>query len=380
MNLGVSPEQRELRESVRRFLAERAPLPRVRELMDAADAADADVWRQAAGQLGLQGLAIPEEYGGAGFSFAEQAIVLEELGGALYTGPYLASAVLAATALVAGEDEGARRDLLPGIASGERVATLAFTEDDGSWDPASIRLTAAKDGDGWRLDGHKSFVLDGNGADLILVVAATDVDSTGPAGPPELSLFAVNAGAAGLSRRVLPTLDQTRRLARCEFSEVAARLIGSPGAGGAVLGQTLDVAAVALAAEQLGGAQRALDMAVGYAKIRQQFGRAIGSFQAIKHRCADLLLEVESLRSAVGYAAAAVAEGSAEVPVLAPLVKAYASEVYSRVAAENIQIHGGIGFTWEHDAHLYLKRAKASELFLGDGSYHRERLATRIGL
>jgi alkylation response protein AidB-like acyl-CoA dehydrogenase len=377
MNLGVSAEQRELRESVRRFLAERAPLPRVRELMDTTDAMDIGVWRQAADQLGLQGIAVPEEYGGAGFSFAEQAIVLEELGGALYTGPYLASAVLAATALLASEDEGARRDLLPGIASGQRVATLAFTEDDGSWATDSVRLTAAKNGHGWRLDGHKSFVLDGHGADLILAVAATDADSSGPAA---LSLFAVDGTAAGLSRRVLPTLDQTRRLGRCEFSDVPARLIGSPGAGRAALEHTLDVAAIALAAEQLGGAQRALDMAVGYAKVRQQFGRAIGSFQAIKHRCADLLLEVESLRSAVGYAAAAVAEGSGEVPVLASLVKAYASEVYSRVAAENIQIHGGIGFTWEHDAHLYLKRAKASELFLGDGSYHRERLATRIGL
>jgi alkylation response protein AidB-like acyl-CoA dehydrogenase len=377
MNLGVSAEQRELRESVRRFLAERAPLARVRELMDSPDAMDTGVWRQAADQLGLQGIAIAEEYGGAGFSFAEQAIVLEELGGALYTGPYLASAVLAATTLLASEDEGARRDLLPGIASGQRIATLAFTEDDGSWASDSVRLAAAKNGHGWRLDGHKSFVLDGHGADLILAVAATDADSSGPAA---LSLFAVDGTAAGLSRRVLPTLDQTRRLGRCEFSDVPARLIGSPGAGRAVLEHTLDVAAIALAAEQLGGAQRALDMAVGYAKVRQQFGRAIGSFQAIKHRCADLLLEVESLRSAVGYAAAAVAEGSGEVPVLASLVKAYASEVYSRVAAENIQIHGGIGFTWEHDAHLYLKRAKASELFLGDGSYHRERLATRIGL
>jgi alkylation response protein AidB-like acyl-CoA dehydrogenase len=377
MNLGVSAEQRELRDSVRRFLTERAPLSRVRELMDTADAMDAGVWRQAADQLGLQGIAIAEEYGGAGFSFAEQAIVLEELGGALYTGPYLASAVLAATALGASEDEGARRDLLPGIASGQRVATLAFTEDDGSWAADSIRLAAAKNGDGWRLDGHKSFVLDGHGADLILAVAVTDADSPGPAA---LSLFAVDGTAAGLARQVLPTLDQTRRLARCEFSDVPARLIGSPGAGRAVLEHTLDVAAVALAAEQLGGAQRALDMAVGYARVRQQFGRAIGSFQAIKHRCADLLLEVESLRSAVGYAAAAVAEGSGEVPVLASLVKACASEVYSRVAAENIQIHGGIGFTWEHDAHLYLKRAKASELFLGDGSYHRERLAVRIGL
>jgi alkylation response protein AidB-like acyl-CoA dehydrogenase len=380
MNLGVTAEQRELADSVRRFLAGRAPLARVRELMEATDGTDADVWRQAAAQLGLQAIAIPEEYGGAGFSFAEQAVVLEELGAALYTGPYLASAVLAATALLASEDEGARRDLLPGIASGETIATLAFTEDDGSWDPASIRLAAAKDGTGWRLDGHKSFVLDGHGAGLILAVATTGAGP--PAGPASsaLALFAVDGAAAGLARSALPALDQTRKLARCEFSDVPARLIGSPGAAGAVLDRTLDVAAVALAAEQLGGAQRALDMAVEYAKIRQQFGRPIGSFQAIKHRCADLLLEVESLRSAVGYAAAAVAAGSAEVPVLAALVKAYASEVYSRVAAENIQIHGGIGFTWEHDAHLYLKRAKASELFLGDGSYHRERLATRIGL
>ena len=159
-----------------------------------------------------------------------------------------------------------------------------------------------------------------------------------------------------------------------------ARLIGSAGDGAAVLDHTLDVAAIALAAEQLGGAQRALDMAVEYAKVRHQFGRPIGSFQAIKHRCADLLLEVESLRSAVRYAAAAVAEDSAEVPVVASLVKAYASDVYFHVAAENIQIHGGIGFTWEHDAHLYFKRAKASELFLGDASYHREHLAQRIGL
>jgi alkylation response protein AidB-like acyl-CoA dehydrogenase len=379
MNLGVSAEQRELRNSVRRFLAERAPLTRVRELMETADGIDPDVWRQASTQLGLPGIAVPEEYGGAGFSFAEQAIVLEELGAALFTGPYLASAVLAATALLASDDEEARKDLLPGIAAGETVATLAFTEDGGSWDPASIRLAATPDDTGWRLDGHKSFVLDGHTADLILAVAAAGTGG-------KLSLFAVNAvdavdaGAIGLTRHALPTLDQTRKLARLAFDGTPARLVGEPGAAWAVLDRTLDVAAIALAAEQLGGAQRALDMAVAYAKVRQQFGRPIGSFQAIKHRCADLLLEVESLRSAVGYAAAAVAAGSTEVPVLAPLLQAYASEVYSHVAGENIQIHGGIGFTWEHDAHLYLKRAKASELFLGDASYHRDHLATRIGL
>ena len=374
MILGVSAEQEELRASVRRFLADRAPMSRVRELMDDGET-DWAVWEQAGTQLGLQGLAIPESYGGAGFSFAEQAVVLEEFGAALYGGPYLASAVLAATALLASPDEGARRGLLPDIASGQTVATLAFTEDGGSWDPAAIRLSATKDGPGvngaWRLDGHKSFVLDGATAGLILVVAATDAG---------LSLFAVEGDADGLSRVALPALDQTRQLARLEFAGVTGALIGSPGDGAAALDRALDVAAVALAAEQLGGAQRALDMAVEYAKVRRQFDRPIGSFQAIKHRCADLLLEVESLRSAVGYAAAAVAEDSPEIPVLAPLVKAYASETYFHVAAENIQIHGGIGFTWEHDAHLYFKRAKASELFLGDGAYHRERLAARIGL
>jgi len=375
MNLGVSAEQRELRDSVRRFLADRAPMSRVRELMETPDGTDRQVWQQAGAQLGLPGIAIPEAYGGAGFTFAEQAIVLEELGAALYGGPYLASAVLAATALLAASDEAARRELLPGIASGQTVATLAFTEDDGSWDPEAIRLAATR-GEGspdspWMLDGHKSFVLDGHTADLILVVAASG---------PGLSLFAVDAGTAGLGRRMLPTLDQTRKLARLEFDAVPGRLIGGPGEAGVVLDRTLDVAAIALAAEQLGGAQRALDMAVGYAMTRHQFGRPIGSFQAIKHRCADLLLEVESLRSAVAYAAAAVAENSAEVPVVAALAKAYASDVYFHVAAENIQIHGGIGFTWEHDAHLYFKRAKSSELLLGDASYHREHLAERIGL
>jgi alkylation response protein AidB-like acyl-CoA dehydrogenase len=371
MMLGTTAEQDELRASVKRFLADRAPLSRVRELMETDDGTDRGVWEQAGTQLGLQGLAIPEAYGGAGFSFAEQAIVLEEFGAALYGGPYLASAVLAATALLASPDEGARQDLLPPIASGETIATLAFTEDDGSWDPASIRMSAVKNGTGWKLDGHKSFVLDGRSAGLILVVASTGAG---------LSLFAVDGTAAGLTRTALPALDQTRKLARLEFSDVQGRLIGSPGDAAAALDRTLDVAAIALAAEQLGGAQRALDMAVEYAKIRHQFGRPIGSFQAIKHRCADLLLEVESLRSAVWHAATAVAEGSEEVPVIAPLVKAYASETYFHVAAENIQIHGGIGFTWEHDAHLYFKRAKSSELFLGDGNYHRERLATRLGL
>jgi alkylation response protein AidB-like acyl-CoA dehydrogenase len=370
MILGVTEEQQELREAVRRFLADRCPLPRVRELMETDEGWDLEVWQLAA-KLGLQGIAIAEEYGGAGSTFAEQAIVLEEMGAALYGGPYLASAVLAATALAATGDDAACRDYLPGIAGGELIGTLAVTEDDGSWQPDGSTLTASPDGDGWKLTGHKSYVLDGHTAGLILVIGRT---------ADGLSLFAVSADADGLARSVLPTMDQTRKLARLEFSSTPARLVGTEGAAGVVLERVLDVAAIALAAEQLGGAQRALDMAVSYAKVRHQFGRPIGSFQAIKHKCADLLLEVESLRSAVGYAAAAVAEDSTEVPTLAALVQGYASEAYFHVAAENIQIHGGIGFTWEHDAHLYFKRAKSSELFLGDASYHRERLATRIGL
>jgi alkylation response protein AidB-like acyl-CoA dehydrogenase len=378
MILGVSTEQEELRASVRRFLADRVPITAVRALMDGTDGGDPAVWEMAGKQLGLQGIAIPEEYGGSGFTFAEQAIVLEELGAALYGGPYLASTVLAAGALLASGDEAAKKAYLPGIASGELIATLAFTEEDGSWEPDASRLTAtpaspgtASGVGGWRLDGRKSFVLDGHTAGLILVIGRTDSG---------LSLFSLPGDADGLTRTPLPTLDQTRKLARLDFAGVPATLIGSDGAGQALLSRVLDIAAIAQAAEQLGGAQRALDMAVEYAKVRHQFGRPIGSFQAIKHRCADLLLEVESLRSAVVYAAAAVAEDSAEIPVVAALVKAYASDVYFHVAAENIQIHGGIGFTWEHDAHLYFKRAKASELFLGDATLHRERLATRIGL
>src|ERR1700722_13439490 len=358
MAFGTSEEQEELRASVHRFVTDRAPLSRVRELMNAGEI-DRDFWSQAGAQLGLQGIAIPEEYGGSGFTFGEQAIVLEELGAGLYGGPYLPSAVLAAYALLASPDEGARQEYLPGIASGETIATLAFTEEDGSWDPANIRLTAAKSGDGWVLDGHKSFVLSGAEATLFLVVAIADGG---------LSLFAVDAGASGLAATALPTLDQTRNLARLDFDAVPARLIGSAGDATAILDR------------QLGGAQRALDITVDYTKTRHQFGRPIGSFQALKHRMADLLMEVESLRSAVAYAAAAGADDSDEVPALASLLKAYASETYFHVAAEMIQMHGGIGFTWEHDAHLFFKRAKSSELFLGDGAYHRERLAQRIGL
>ncbi|MBF8185294.1 acyl-CoA/acyl-ACP dehydrogenase [Nonomuraea sp. K274] len=369
MKFAESQEQRELRDSVRRFLAEKSPLTAVREQMDGHDGYDRAVWRQAGEQLGLTGIGIPEVYGGAGAGFVEQCIVLEEMGRGLYCAPYFAGAVLAATALTRCDDEDARKRYLPGIASGEVIATLAVTGDGRTWNGTDTALAAREDDGTWRLSGHRGLVLDGHVADLILAAAPT---------PGGVSLFAVPGGAPGLTATALPTLDQTRRLARLDFDEAPAELIGT--AGAAPLEAVMDVAAVALAAQQLGGAQAALDMAVEYAKVRRQFDRPIGSFQAIKHKCADLLMEIESARSAVVYGAWAVAEAAEDVPVVAPLVKAYASETYLHAASENIQIHGGIGFTWEHDAHLYFKRAASDSLLFGDADFHRDRLADRIGI
>jgi alkylation response protein AidB-like acyl-CoA dehydrogenase len=371
MNFAFSDEQEELRAAVRRFLTEKSPESEVRRLMDTTEGYDPAVWSQMADQLGLQSLTIPEEFGGSGFTYVELLVVLEEMGAALLCAPFFSSVALAANALLTSGDDEAKKSYLPGIASGETIATLAITEDNGKWDFSGIELAATKKGDGWELNGHKMFVIDGHVANLIIVAARTAAG---------VSLFAVPGDGAGLTRTPLPTMDQTRKQARLEFSSTPATLIGTDGGAEPGLSKTLDLAAVALAAEQVGGAQRVLDASVEYAKTRIQFGRPIGSFQAIKHKCADMLLEVESSKSAAYYAAWAAAEDSDELPVVASLAKSYCSEAYFHAAAENIQIHGGIGFTWEHPAHLYFKRAKSSELLLGDPSYHRELLAQRIGI
>ena len=376
MNFAFSEEQEELRRSVRRFLQEKSPSTEVRRLMETTDGFDPAVRDQMANQLGLQSLAIPEAYGGSGFTFVELTVVFEEMGASLICAPYFSTVGLAANALLSSDDESAKTDLLPGIAEGTTKATFALTEDSGKWDVESVALLASG-GPEWTLSGHKMYVIDGHTSDLILVVARTG----GGAGTGEgVSLFAVEGSAPGLVRTPLATMDQTRKQARLEFSSTPARLIREEGTAAPLVRRTLDLAAVALAAEQVGGAQRCLDMAVDYAKTRIQFGRPIGSFQAIKHKCADMLLEVESAKSAAYYAGWAAAEDSDELPVVASLAKSYCSEAYFHAASENIQIHGGIGFTWEHDAHLYFKRAKSSELLLGDPSYHRELLAQRIGI
>jgi alkylation response protein AidB-like acyl-CoA dehydrogenase len=356
---------------VRDFLADRSPESEVRRLMETEEGFDPAVWSQMGDELGLLGLAIPEEYGGAGYGFVELGVVLEEAGRALLCAPFFSSVVLAANTVLHSGDDAARKDYLPGLASGQLRGTLALTEDSARWDEQGITLRATQTSSGWTLDGHKNFVLDGHTADLILIAART---------PGGTSLFAVEATAAGLARTALPTMDMTRKLARLEFSGTPARLLGSAGEAWPVLTRVLDLAAVGLAVEQVGGAAKTLEMAVDYAKIRQQFGRPIGSFQAIKHKCADMLVQVESGKSAAYYGLWAAAELNDELPSVASLAQSYCSNAYFHCAAENIQIHGGIGFTWEHPAHLYFKRAKTSQLMLGDPSYHRELLAQRIGI
>jgi alkylation response protein AidB-like acyl-CoA dehydrogenase len=371
MNFAFSEEQEELRKTVRAFLEAKSAEEAVREQMETENGFDAAVWSQMGEQMGLQGLAIPEEFGGSGYSYVELGVILEEMGRALLCAPYFSTVVLAANTLLHSGDEAAKAAYLPGIASGETIATLAFTEPSGKWDEAGITMAASGSGDSWTLSGTKMFVLDGHTASLILVAARTAAG---------VSLFVVDGDAAGLTRTPLSTMDQTRKQAKLEFANTPAKLIGTDGQGWSVLSTVLDLAAVALAAEQVGGAQKVLEMAVEYAKVRVQFGRPIGSFQAIKHKCADMLLEVESAKSAAYYGMWCAAEMNDELPSVASLAKAYCSEAYFHATAENIQIHGGIGFTWEHPAHLYFKRAKSSELLFGDPTYHRELLAQRIGI
>jgi alkylation response protein AidB-like acyl-CoA dehydrogenase len=371
VGFAFTPEQDELRAMVREFLADRSPEPEVRRLMETDQGFDPAVWSQMGDELGILGLAIPEAYGGAGVGFVEVGVVLEEAGRALLCAPYFSSVVLAASAVLHSGDEDAKKDYLPSLASGELRGTLALAEDSGRWDEPGISVTATRSGAGWTLDGHKNFVLDGHTAGLILVVARSGGG---------VSLFAVEAGATGLTRSPLPTMDQTRKLARLEFSHVPARLLGGEGNAWPAVTRVLDLAAVGLAAEQIGGADRVLTMAVEYAKVRHQFGRPIGSFQAVKHKCADMLIEVESAKSAAYYGMWAATELNDELPAVASLAKAYCSDAYFRCAAENIQVHGGIGFTWEHPAHLYFKRAKSSQLLFGDPDYHRELFAQRSGI
>lgn len=371
MNFAFTEEQEELRSTVRAFLENKSSEEAVREQMETEQGYDTAVWQQMGEQMGLQGLAIPEEFGGSGYSFVELGIVLEEMGRALLCAPFFSTAVLAAQTLIHSGDDAAKQAHLPGIASGETIATVAYVEPSGKWDESGITMEASGSGSDVTLSGTKSFVIDGHVANLIIVAAKSGAGT---------SLYAVQGDASGLTKTSLSTMDQTRKQAKLDFDNTPATLIGEEGKGWEILSTVLDLVAVGLAAEQVGGAQMVLEQAVEYAKVRVQFGRPIGSFQAIKHKCADMLLEVESAKSAAYYGMWCAAEMNDELASTASLAKAYCSEAYFHAAAENIQIHGGIGFTWEHPAHLYFKRAKSSELMFGDPTYHREQLAQRIGI
>ncbi|MGH2809004.1 MAG: acyl-CoA dehydrogenase family protein [Actinomycetota bacterium] len=367
-------EQEELRDSARRFLAEKSSSEDVRRLMENPDGVDPDVYRQMA-ELGWLGIAIPEEYGGLGYSFVELFVLLEEMGRKLLVSPFFSSVVLSATVIQLAGSDAQKKEFLPGIADGSLRAALAVTEPPGRWDAEGIELRASATEDGYTLDGIKTYVLDGHTADVLVVAGRTEGRGT-----EGITLFIVDPAADGVQRTLLESTDQTRKFVEITFSSTRAQVLGEPNRGWAVLSKALDRAAVALAAEAVGGAQECLHMTTEYVKERTQFDRPIGSFQALQHRLADLFMEVEMARSGAYYAAWAVAEGSDELPVVGPLAKAYCTEAFFHAAAETIQIHGGIGFTWEHDAHLYFKRAKISELLLGDTAYHRELLASRIGI
>ena len=374
MDFALSDEQRMLRDAAREFLGNRSNSEAVRAVMETEAGFDPALWTEMAG-LGWQAMAVPEEYGGAGFTVLELGIILEEMGRALTPAPFLSSVVLGANTLLLAGTEEQKRELLPAVAAGERRLAAAFIEPDGSWDPEDLTTTATAAGPDVVVTGTKSFVVDGHSADTLIVAARNEAGS--------IDLYLVDSENSGVAASPLETMDMTRKQATVSFNSVrlpASARVGDSGSGAITIARLYDLAVVALAFEQVGGAERCMEMSVAYAKERYQFGRPIGSFQAVKHKCADMLVAVEGARSAAYYAGWAAAEDPNELAVAAPTAKAYCSDAYFFCAGETIQVHGGIGFTWEHDAHLYFKRAKTSQLLLGDSAEWRSKLAGRIGV
>ena len=381
MEFAFTPEQLMIRDSAERFLAQASDSHAVRAAMGVADGYDAELCRRIGQELYWPALLVPETWGGMGLGFVELAVLMEQCGRFLLGSPLFATTCLATPALLLADNPALQAHWLGAIASGEASATLAC-----ALDPAQVQLEAVAHAGGYTLSGTHAQVIDGAQADLLLVPARTP----GTAGEQGISLFALPADTPGLLRSALPTLDQTRRLARLELHQVhlgEAQLLCTAGQAWPLLRDAMRIGAIGLAAEQLGGAQQALDLTLAYIDERRQFGRAIASFQAIKHRCADMMLQVECARSAVWYAACVARECLAEdgdrtvageLLAAAATAKAHASEAFFHCAAESIQLHGGVGFTWEYDPHLYFKRARASEQLLGTPAWHRERLAAQL--
>ena len=362
MSTGLTREQTDLLDAVGDLLAKRSPESEVRRLMETESGYDAALWAELAG-MGLLGLVIPEEFGGAGAGAADLAVVCEQMGRALLCAPYLSTAVMTPYLLAALGDTGECAEVLPKIAAGDLIATVAFAEP-GSARPAEHPSTTATDDGGWKLSGEKTYVLDAQTASVFYVYARTGSGT---------AIFAVDRDAPGVSVSALDTIDRTRRQGRLSMNNTPGRLVGAPSAGRGALSDALDRSAVALIAEQAGGAMHAMQMAADYARTRFQFARAIGSFQAVKHLCVDMLLEAQSALSAARHVAASFDTAEPGRLTDLALAQAYCSEAYVFVAATNIQVHGGIGFTWEHPAHLYLRRARTDAQILGEAAWHRER-------
>ena len=367
MRFTFTADQDQFRDMVVRFCRDKSPTTSVRRLMEHERGYDPAVWQQLATELGVMGIHIPEARGGLGFSAVELGIIMEEFGRSLMCAPYFASSVLAATAIAELGTPQQIDEFMPGIVDGSTIAALALEEQASQYLPASFATTAADDSGSLRVSGIKPYVLDGQNASLLLVAA------TGPGGN---GLFVVDPSDPGVRIESKTTMDATRRLARVELDGARAIPLGQAGAD---LTPVYDLAIIALANEMVGGAQALLDSAVEYTKLRVQFGRPVGSFQAIKHRLADLLLDVELAKSAAYQAAQAHADGE-RVSEFASLAKAAASEAYLQAAIACIQLHGGIGFTWENDTHLWFKRAKSSEVLLGTPAFHRERMLSAMGV
>ncbi|HMB88120.1 MAG TPA: acyl-CoA dehydrogenase family protein [Methylomirabilota bacterium] len=378
MNFGFNEEQELLRSTARKFFENECGSDTVRRLMETPEGISPDLWTKLAEQ-GWLGLVYPEAYDGMGLGLVDLVVLMEEMGRAVVPGPYFSAVLLGGLAIVEAGSEAQKKEWLPKIAAGDRRVALAWMEPSAQLGPAGVTLTAVEKGGTYTLSGTKLFVHDAHTADALVVAARTRPG----AGADGVSLFLLPKGTKGLEVTLLPTMDQTRKLCEVALSDVTIgpdALLGAAGAGWAPLARVLDRATVALCAEMCGGAQKVLDMTVEYAKIRQAFGRPIGSYQGVKHRAADMLVDVENSKSITYYAAWALDEGVAEAPLAVSMAKAYVSDAYRRVAAAGIQLHGGIGFTWEHDLHLYFKRAKGSEFTFGDATHHRERVAQLVNL
>jgi alkylation response protein AidB-like acyl-CoA dehydrogenase len=356
MQFGLSESQEFLKDSARKFFAGECPSAEMRRLMETETAYDAALWSKLTHQ-GYTGIIFPEEYGGVGLGNVELMLLMEEAGRALLPGPFFSTVVLAGSLLNAlGTPEHKKQYLAP-ICRGKVRSTVALLEDSANWDPRSVELTA----NNGKLTGEKFFVSDAAIADFLIVIARDGV-------------FVVDSKARGLKISPMYGMDLTRKLYVVEFTDTPAeKIAASPN-----LSRAFDIATAALAAELVGGMQHTLDLTVEYAKTRKQFGKPIGMFQAVQHQCADMYLETESSRSAVYYAGWALEENAPDAATAVSIAKMYASDAARSVGNRGIQIHGGMGFTWENDIHLYYRRAKACETAFGDATFHRERIASMV--